>query len=124
MRNGKVNLSRLGIILAMILLVLGTPAGFGHPMGNFSVNHYSKITIGRDAIDIRYLIDMAEIPTFQEMKQWDMTPAAGNPSASRYLDMQEQVLKGGLTLEFDCRTVALDSISRHVTFAEGAGSLR
>jgi nickel/cobalt exporter len=123
MCNGKVNLSWPGIILALILLVIGTPAGFAHPMGNFSVNHYSKITIGRDAIDIRYLIDMAEIPTFQEMKQWDMTPAAGNPGASRYLDMQEQVLKGGLALEFDGRSVALDSISRQMTFADGAGGL-
>jgi ABC-type nickel/cobalt efflux system permease component RcnA len=123
MRNVKANLFRPGILLALILLVFGSPAGFAHPMGNFSVNHYSKITIGRGAIYIRYLIDMAEIPTFQEMRQWDMTPAAGNPGASRYLDMQEQVLKGGLTLEFDGRTVALDAISRQMTFADGAGGL-
>ena len=123
MRNPKVNLSQPGIILALILLVLGTPAGFAHPMGNFSVNHYSKITIRRDAIDIRYLIDMAEIPTFQEMRQWDTTPAAGNPNTSRYLDLQEQVLKGGLSLEFDGRSVALDAISRQITFADGAGGL-
>src|ERR1700719_1727343 len=120
MRNVKANLSRPGILLALILLVFGTPAGFAHPMGNFSVNHYSKITIGRGAIYIRYLIDMAEIPTFQEMRQWDMTPAASTPNASRYLDMQEQVLMGGLTLEFDGRTVALDAISRQITFANGA----
>ena len=75
MRNAKANTSRPGIILALILLVLGAPAGFAHPMGNFSVNHYSKITIGQGEIDVRYLIDMAEIPTFQEMRQWDMTPA-------------------------------------------------
>jgi nickel/cobalt exporter len=123
MRNAKSHLPRAGIILALILLVLGTPAGFAHPMGNFSVNHYSKITIRRDAIDIHYLIDMAEIPTFQEMRQWDMTPAASSPIASRYLDMQEQVLKGGLSLEFDDRSVPLDVISRQITFADGAGGL-
>jgi len=123
MRNVKANLSRPGILLALILLFFGTPAGFAHPMGNFSVNHYSKIRIGRGAIYIRYLIDMAEIPTFQEMRQWDMTPAASTPSASRYLDMQEQVLMGGLTLEFDGQTVALDAISRQITFADGAGGL-
>jgi hypothetical protein len=110
-------------MLALILLVLGTQFCFAHPMGNFSVNHYSKVTIGQGEISVRYLIDMAEIPTFQEMRQWDMTPAAGNPSASRYLDMQAQILKGGLTLELDGRNVALNAISRQMTFADGAGGL-
>jgi nickel/cobalt exporter len=123
MRNDRANVLRPGIILALIVLILGAPAGFAHPMGNFSVNHYSKITIGQSTIDIRYLIDMAEIPTFQEMRQWDMTPATGSPNAPRYLDMQEQVLKGGLTLEFDGRTIALDAISRELIFAGGAGGL-
>ena len=123
MRNANAELSRPGIIVALILMVLGAPAGFAHPMGNFSVNHYSKVTIGQGEISVRYLIDMAEIPTFQEMRQWDMTPTAGNPSASRYLDMQEQILKGGLTLELDGRNVALNAISRQMTFADGAGGL-
>jgi nickel/cobalt exporter len=123
MRNAKTNLSWPGTILALIVLVIGSPAGFAHPMGNFSVNHYSKITIGRDEVDIRYLIDMAEIPTFQEMRQWDMTPASGNPNAARYLDMEERILKGGISLELDNRSVGLDAISRQITFADGAGAL-
>ncbi len=123
MCNDKANTPRPGIILALIILILGAPAGFAHPMGNFSVNHYSKITIGHGAIDVRYLIDMAEIPTFQEMRQWDMTPVAENSSASRYLDMQEKALKRGLSLECDGRNVALDEISRQIAFADGAGGL-
>jgi hypothetical protein len=95
MRNDKANPPGLGITLAVIILILGVPAGFAHPMGNFSVNHYTKITIGHSPIDVRYLIDIAEIPTFQEMRQWDITPSAGAANVSRYLDMQEKALKGG-----------------------------
>jgi ABC-type nickel/cobalt efflux system permease component RcnA len=92
-------------------------------MGNFSINHYSKIRIEQKSVEIRYLIDMAEIPTFQETRQFEITPTAGDPSASRYLEREEQLLKEGLSLESDGQAVQLNSISRQATFAEGAGGL-
>jgi high-affinity nickel-transport protein len=66
---------------------------------------------------------MAEIPTFQEIRQSDFTPKADDPSTSRYLDRQEQLLKSGLSLESDGQAVRLDTISREVMFADGAGGL-
>jgi nickel/cobalt exporter len=113
--------SRLVVLLSFLLLSVATT--FAHPMGNFSVNHYSKIKIGQKSIELRYLIDMAEIPTFQEMRQFDITTKADDPSASRYLDRQEQILKQGLSLDSDGRAVMLNTISRQVTFADGAGGL-
>ena len=47
-----------------------------HPMGNFSVNHYSKITLESDRIRIRYFIDLAEIPTYQELQQANISATA------------------------------------------------
>src|SRR5580693_513360 len=112
-----------GSVLLFVLL-LSSATSFAHPMGNFSVNYYSRIKIGQRSIEIRYLIDMAEIPTFQEVRQSDFTAKADDPSTSRYLDRQEQLLKEGLRLEGDGRVVRLDTISRHVAFADGAGGLR
>ena len=57
-------------------LMLCSATSFAHPMGNFSINHYSKIKIDQKSIEVRYLIDMAEIPTFQEMRQFDIGPTA------------------------------------------------
>jgi nickel/cobalt exporter len=112
---------RLVMLLSFLLLSVATT--FAHPMGNFSVNHYSKINIRRKSIEVRYLIDMAEIPTFQEMRQFDITPKVDDPSASRYLERQEQTLKQGLSLDSDGKAVMLNTISRQVTFADGAGGL-
>jgi len=92
-------------------------------MGNFSVNHYSKITIGGRSIEIRYLIDMAEIPTFQETRQFGISPTADDPGASKYLDREQSLLRAGLSLESDGRAVNLDTVSRQVEFADGAGGL-
>ncbi len=121
--NDKSNHRRTRIILLLFVLMLSAAISFAHPMGNFSVNHYSKVTIKHGSIEILYLIDMAEIPTFQEIRQFDITSRADDPSASRYLDRQERLLKEGLSLESDGQSVRLDTISRQVAFADGAGGL-
>ena len=41
-------------------------AGRAHPLGNFSVNHLSTVSISADRVDVRYILDQAEIPTVQE----------------------------------------------------------
>ena len=60
---------RLTLLLLALMLVCVAPASFAHPMGNFSVNHYSKISLESDGITIRYIIDLAEIPTYQELQE-------------------------------------------------------
>jgi len=121
--NDKSDHRLLGIFLLLLILTLSSAAAFAHPMGNFSVNHYSKVTIKQDSIEILYLIDMAEIPTFQEIRQFDITPRADDASVSHYLDREQQLLKAGLSSENDGKFVELDTISREVTFADGAGGL-
>jgi ABC-type nickel/cobalt efflux system permease component RcnA len=120
--NEKSGYRRAGFVL-LFVLILSSATSFAHPMGNFSVNHYSKIKIGQQSIEIRYLIDMAEIPTFQEIRQSNFTPKADELSTSRYLERQEQLLKEGLSLESDGQAVKLDAISHQVAFADGAGGL-
>lgn len=110
-------------VLCLFALILGSATSYAHPMGNFSVNHYAKIKIGQRSIEMCYLIDMAEIPTFQEMRQFDMSAKGNDSSAGRYLDADEQFLKQGLSLESDGQAVTLATISRKLTFADGAGGL-
>src|SRR5580693_4283216 len=123
MSNPKSNRRWAGIVLFLFVVIMSCAISLAHPMGNFSVNHYSKIKIGQQSIEIRYLIDMAEIPTFQEIRQSDFTPRADDPRTARYLDRQEQLLKEGLLLESDGHAVRLDTISRQVVFSDGAGGL-
>ncbi len=68
---------RIAILLACWLLA--SPASFAHPMGNFSINHYAGIRIEQGFIEIRYLIDMAEIPTFQEIQQNNFAAQSNDP---------------------------------------------
>ena len=111
----------------MTLLGLGfgaipAPAD-AHPMGNFSISHYSGITVQAKGIELRYLIDMAEIPTFQEIQDSGIVAETGHPSLERYLHRKAEDLKAGLVFELNGRRLDLRNVSRSVIFSPGAGGL-
>jgi ABC-type nickel/cobalt efflux system permease component RcnA len=112
-------------VCAIVLLSLLSisRSALAHPMGNFSVNHYAKITIAHRSVEILYLVDIAEIPTYQEMRQFGMTTQPNDSADLRYVDGEETRLKEGLTLEVDGQAVGLDTVSRQMAFADGAGGL-
>jgi ABC-type nickel/cobalt efflux system permease component RcnA len=114
---------RLRTILFLLGLILSGARTFAHPMGNFSINHYSKVTIKPGSVEVLYLIDMAEIPTFQQTRQFAISRVVDDPGASRYLDQQGELLKEGLSLVSDGQPVGLAMQSRQLTFADGAGGL-
>ena len=39
-------------------------------MGNFSVNHYTRLYLEARGIELNYVLDLAEIPSFQLMGEW------------------------------------------------------
>src|SRR5215469_14910167 len=98
-------------------------ADFAHPMGNFSINHYSKIIPGTQTIQVDYIIDMAEIPTFQQMQESAAVPKVGDPSLLPFLRHESEILNSGITLRFDGQRLALRTVSRQVIFPPGAGGL-
>jgi ABC-type nickel/cobalt efflux system permease component RcnA len=106
------------------LAVLGAPArGGAHPLGNFSISQYTALRIGPDAVELRYLIDMAEIPTFQEIQESGIFPEPGHPSLDGWLPRTVERLKDGLVLEVDGRRLPLGTRAREVIFPPGAGGL-
>ena len=42
-----------------------------HPLGNFTINHLSQVRISSDRVEVHYILDQAEIPTFQERQRFD-----------------------------------------------------
>jgi nickel/cobalt exporter len=60
-------LARYLAIAAFALGVLITAgAAQAHPLGNFSINHLVEVRISATQVDLHYILDQAEIPTFQE----------------------------------------------------------
>ena len=116
------NLLRIASLFLISLLVLPLTVA-AHPMGNFSISHYSGIRIGRDAVELRYIVDMAEIPTFQEIQETGVVPQPADPSVGAFLTRKSDILRGGLTLEVNGRRLALTAVSKEIIFPSGAGGL-
>jgi ABC-type nickel/cobalt efflux system permease component RcnA len=113
----------VGTAISLLVFLSMSSAAFAHPMGNFSINHYSKLIPGARAIEIDYIIDMAEIPTFQLMQESAVVPNAGDPSLVPYLQRESEVLKDGLNLLVDEKRLMLQTVSRQAIFPPGAGGL-
>jgi nickel/cobalt exporter len=108
--------------VAMTALVTAASAG-AHPLGNFSISHYAGIDVGPDAIQVRYLIDMAEIPTFQEIQERGLVAEVGHPSVAPWLARMAETLARGLRVEVDGRRLPLTATAREIIFPPGAGDL-
>lgn len=76
---------RYCVVLLWGLVACLASLAAAHPLGNFSINHYTGIQIEPGGIEVRYLIDMAEIPTFQEIQETGIVPEGGHPSLSGFL---------------------------------------
>ena len=88
---------RRALLLAVALLTLLPAAAGAHPLGNFSVNHLAQVSVSRDDVRVRYVLDQAEIPTFQER---------GLPDAAVLARKRAEVARG-LLLRVDGRPVPL-----------------
>jgi ABC-type nickel/cobalt efflux system permease component RcnA len=110
-------------LLAAIGLLFFPACAFAHPMGNFSVSHYSGISIGRGFLELHYLIDMAEIPTFQEMQQNGILARPEDPRLPAYLSAKAAAFAQGLRVTLNGRVLPLLVVSQDVIFPVGAGNL-
>ena len=54
------------LLLALLVLAALPAAASAHPLGNFSVNHLTEVSVSANRVDVLYVLDQAEIPTFQE----------------------------------------------------------
>ena len=59
------------IFQAIVLLSGFNRLALAHPLGNFTISHYTRLEIAPEQIRIRYIIEMAEISTFQEFEVID-----------------------------------------------------
>ena len=127
--NFCIQLRHIRLVLCALVPILTATAVWAHPMGNFSVSHYSRIDVQSQKIVIHYFIDLAEIPAYQELQQANIeaTPNSTiDPSSSAILHLianRGAELGTGLSLRLDGKSTTLRLVSSGVIFPPGAGGL-
>src|ERR687888_2577721 len=117
---------RTGRTMTLLVLAWGlviADAAMAHPLGNVSINHYSGIHITRNTVEVRYILDMAEIPTFQEIQEASIVPKTGDPGLDSYLTRKAEVLRERLFLEINGGRLTLHPESKEIIFPPGSGGL-
>src|SRR5581483_8160689 len=122
---------RLGACVgAIVALLVGfgarAPRAGAHPLGNFTINHYDRLTVSDAGIEVYSILDMAEIPAFRERQSID-ADGDGEISAAEsdaYAETAARRIAERLTLRVDGREVGLEERARELTFPDGQGGLK
>ena len=103
-------------IAAMAATLILPLAVLAHPLGNFTVNHYSGIEVAGREVRIHYVLDLAEIPAFQERQQMQ--------DSRTYLDAKVAVIAHNLSLTVDGAGRHIRAVDRRMRFLPGQGGLQ
>ncbi|MDB5043340.1 MAG: putative nickel transporter [Candidatus Eremiobacteraeota bacterium] len=114
-------LRALGGVAALVFASAGAAAA--HPLGNFTVNHLSRITIARDAVTVRYVLDLAEIPAFALDRSLDERGAPPHAVRDAWARKHAAEIAPLLELTIDERRVALLPAAATIEARPGAGGL-
>jgi nickel/cobalt exporter len=104
----------LGVATLLAVAVVVPAGASAHPLGNFSINHLARVQISSDRVEIGYILDQAEIPTFQER------------GLGRSVVLRRKVVEArrGLDLTIGGRPVPLRVVGTPtLSFPRGAGGL-
>jgi nickel/cobalt transporter (NicO) family protein len=101
---------RLVIVCAAVAALVLPVEAQAHPLGNFTVNRFSRVEVVGPRVYVHYVLDLAEIPTFQ----------AGDVDAKTYA----RRIARGAHLTVDGRAARLVPVETSLVHPAGAGGLR
>jgi len=118
---------RFVLVLPLILgaLLTSTQKSSAHPLGNFTVNQYTRIELTADELSLVYILDMAEVPAFQTIQQIDLNGDGEIDTAESgaWLDATLPEIASDLHLTLAGVAIPLRAENPTVIFPEGEAGL-
>jgi nickel/cobalt transporter (NicO) family protein len=129
MRRGRVlrTLTAAALLLTGLFAAVTHPdSASAHPLGNFTINHLSQVRISQGSVEVHYILDQAEIPTFQEIQRFDRDGDGAISDSERGPLLQRKLaeIERDLQLTVDGRDVALGAPrTATLSYPPGQGGL-
>jgi ABC-type nickel/cobalt efflux system permease component RcnA len=102
-------MKKRAILIVVAVALIAPAAASAHPLGNFTINRFSRVEASGHRLYVRYVLDMAEIPTYQ----------AGRIDARAYA----RRIAANARLEVDGHQVRLVSLGTALAHPRGAAGL-
>lgn len=112
-------------MFCLAVLFFGSSFALAHPLGNFTINHFTRIEVGNGRVNLHSVIDMAEIPAFQELQKID-TDGNGKASTEEldaYINHAAGQWANAMLLTLDDVHVPLRLVAKNAGLPRGAGGL-
>jgi nickel/cobalt exporter len=100
------------LVLVAAAALVGPLAASAHPLGNFTINRYSELDVSGNRLYVLYVLDLAEIPTFQAKQ-------GGGIHAATYVGR----IGANLHLSVDGKAARLVPVRHELAFPPGQGGL-
>jgi nickel/cobalt exporter len=107
-RNAMKRLLALAVLTAALVAPVAAQA---HPLGNFTINRFARVEVAGHRLYVRYVLDLAEIPTYQAREQ--------GVDAGVYA----RRIAAGLHVTLGGRAVRLVPVAHALAFPPGVGGL-
>jgi ABC-type nickel/cobalt efflux system permease component RcnA len=106
-------------------LVLAAAGAWAHPLGNFTTNRLARLEVGRDRVTVRYVVDVAELPTFRIVSEIDTNGngTADAPELAAWAARLAADVARTLHVDVDGTPLVLATTSTTGSTLEGAGGL-
>jgi nickel/cobalt exporter len=125
-RQVRIGLAALACSMGIAVAAGPSPA-FAHPLGNFTINQLAQVRVDDTEARIHYVLDQAEIPTFQQLQRYDADGSAAIDTAGeqrRVLASLLDEISSGLVLTENGRPLRLGAPEHpQLSFPPGQGGL-
>ena len=117
---------RLLFVALGALILVGLPlVALAHPLGNFTINQFVGLHVTTQEVDVDYVVDMAEIPAFQEQQVID-ADGDGKISPAEQAGYQTSACADrgeGLNISVDGSPVTMAGTTARLSFPPGQAGL-
>ena len=110
-------MKKLSVIVAALAALALSAVAQAHPLGNFTTNRYAEVVASGKHVYVLYVLDLAEIPTFQAR---DEVSTLGNEG---YATQLAKRLGDGLSLTIGGSTRQIRPLRHALAFPNGVGGL-
>jgi ABC-type nickel/cobalt efflux system permease component RcnA len=116
---------KLAVLLTALTLSGTAWTAVAHPLGNFTVNHFTRIEPDTNRIHLHYVTDLAEIPAFQALQvaDADNSGSLSEEESAAWLNKFLSENLAAISLTADGQLLTLQIISKKLTLPPGTAGL-
>jgi nickel/cobalt transporter (NicO) family protein len=108
----------LALLVAAVAGLAVAASASAHPLGNFTINRYSRIDVSGERLYVLYVLDLAEIPTFQAR------PDVAGSRGAAYGARLARTIGAHLDLRLNGRRAPLTPLRHVLAFPPGQAGLK